>query len=186
MASTPVSLLERLRRPDDVAAWSRFVRLYAPLLFDWARGTGLQEADAADLVQDVFGVLVEQMPHFQYRPGGSFRAWLRTVLLNRWRELQRKRRVALVAEDRLATVAEPADPALPTEAEEERQLLGAALRLLEGEFEPATWKAFRESMLHGRPVADVAGELGLTPNAVYVARSRVLKRLRQELAGLLG
>src|SRR5215471_17178576 len=102
MASTPVSLLERLRRPDDVAAWSRFVRLYAPLLFDWARGTGLQEADAADLVQDVFGVLVEQMPHFQYRPGGSFRAWLRTVLLNRWRELQRKRRVALVAEDRLA------------------------------------------------------------------------------------
>src|SRR5262245_35668003 len=80
---------------------------------------------------------------------------------------------------------DPAEIALPGEAEERRHLLAGALRLLEGEFTPATWKAFAETMLRGRPVEEVAAELGLTPNAVYVARSRVLKRLRQEPADLL-
>ena len=69
MPSTPLSLLERLRRPQDGAAWSQFVRLYTPLLFRWARGAGLSEADAADLLQDVFTTLLQEMPRFVYQPG---------------------------------------------------------------------------------------------------------------------
>jgi RNA polymerase sigma-70 factor (ECF subfamily) len=87
---TPASLLERLRQPGDGAAWDWFARLYTPLLF-WARRTGLQETDDADLVQEVFALLVRKLPEFRYEPGGSFRGWLRTVLVNKWRELNRRR-----------------------------------------------------------------------------------------------
>jgi RNA polymerase sigma-70 factor (ECF subfamily) len=91
MVTTSPSLLERLRRPDEQSAWARFVELYTPLLYSWARRAGLQAADAADLVQDVFAVLVRQMPAFVYAPGKSFRGWLRTVTLNKWREKRRRR-----------------------------------------------------------------------------------------------
>ena len=166
MSTTPISLLERLAQPHDAAAWAQFVRLYTPLLFSWAQRTGLQEADAADLLQDVFAVLVVQMPAFRYQPGRSFRGWLRTVLLNRWRALQRKRRPALLGAEQLDDLAEPADPEPPGEAEERRQLLAGCLGLLQGEFSPVSWQAFHQT-------------------AVYIARSRILRRLRRELAGLL-
>src|SRR5262249_61831187 len=108
MPSPPLSLLERLRRPGesgrDADAWSRFVDLYAPLLFYWARRLGLAEPDAADLVQDVFLVLVRQLPTFRHDGRHSFRAWLHTILLNHWRD--RLRRPAVVA-----TGAGPRPPA---------------------------------------------------------------------------
>ena len=184
MTSTSASLLERLRRPDDAVAWSRFVRLYTPLLYHWARRTGLREADAADLVQDVFAVLVEELPGFVYDPGRSFRGWLRTILIRRWSELQRRRRPASLG----ATADDlpgPQAPELPGEAEERRHLLQRALALVKDEFKPATWQAFWQHLVHDRPAAAVAAELGVTVNVVYIARSRVLKRLHQELAGLL-
>ena len=90
MDSTPVSLLERLRRPAEQAAWERFVRLYTPLLCQWARRLGLRGADAADLVQDVFVVLVQKLPEFRYDPRRRFRGWLWTVTLNKWRERRRR------------------------------------------------------------------------------------------------
>ncbi len=64
MSTTPVSLLEQLRQPTAARAWPRFVELYAPLLYDWARRLGLQDADAADLVQDVFAILLRKLPEF--------------------------------------------------------------------------------------------------------------------------
>jgi DNA-directed RNA polymerase specialized sigma24 family protein len=73
MEHTPASLLERLRQPGDAGAWGRFVELYTPVLFAWARGLGLQDADAADLVQDVLTGLVRTLPSFQYQPGKRFR-----------------------------------------------------------------------------------------------------------------
>ena len=79
MNTTSFSLLERLRQPSDSAAWDRFVELYTPLLFYWGRRAGLQSADAADLVQDVFEVLLHKLPEFQYDRQKSFRSWLRTV-----------------------------------------------------------------------------------------------------------
>src|SRR5262245_58872999 len=86
MHTTSVSLLERVRRPGEAKAWERFVELYTPLLYHWARSVGLQDQDAADLVQDVLTSLVRKMPEFTYDPGRSFRAWLRTVTLNQWRD----------------------------------------------------------------------------------------------------
>jgi len=183
MESTATSLLERLRHQPHADDWSRFVRLYAPLLLDWARGTGASESDAADLVQDVFATLVEQLPTFQYDPQRSFRAWLRTILLNRWRAMQRKRQ-PIPAGD-FDGLPGPAEPTFPDEADDRVQLLRQALGLLRSEFQPATWEAFRRTLLLGQPVAQVAAELKMSANAVYIARSRVLQRLRREMAGLV-
>jgi RNA polymerase sigma-70 factor (ECF subfamily) len=185
MTDTPISLLERLRQPHDTAAWSQFVHLYTPLLYCWARRTGLSKEDAADLLQDVFTILVQQLPAFEYHPGKSFRAWLRTILLNRWRTLRRHRQPQLFPPDNLDDLAGIADPEPPGEAEERRQLVQRALALLESKFGPTTWQAFRECVVQGRPAADVAAELGLSINAVYLARSRVLKHLREQLEGLV-
>src|SRR5262245_33000563 len=95
MQRTPFSLLERLRQPDAGAAWSRFVALYTPLIYSWACRMGLQEQDAADLVQDVFVLLLQKLPEFRYDPQRRFRAWLRTLVVNRWHDTCRRRAAAL-------------------------------------------------------------------------------------------
>jgi RNA polymerase sigma-70 factor (ECF subfamily) len=186
MHTTPVSLLVRLRQPTDQAAWARFVELYLPLLSYWARRLGLDDGDAADLVQDVFVTLVEKLAAFRHDRDRSFRAWLRTVLTNRWRDARRRlaarpRQVAVALED----VAEAVAGDVLDEREYRRQVVARALALLEGEFQDRTWRAFRAHGVEGRPAADVAAELGVSVNAVYLATSRVLRRLRAELEGLL-
>jgi RNA polymerase sigma-70 factor (ECF subfamily) len=187
MDHTPVSLLERLGRPNDQAAWERFVQLYTPLLCHWARRLGLQGPEAADLVQDVFTLLVQKLPEFRYDPGKRFRAWLWTVTLNRCRERQRRQPAPVLSTDRdaLARVAAPDEAEAAVEEEYRRYLTRRALELMQAEFQPATWKAFWECVVNERPGAEVARELGLTENAVYLAKGRVLRRLRQELEGLL-
>jgi RNA polymerase sigma-70 factor (ECF subfamily) len=185
MQSTPASLLQRLRRPEEGAAWTDFVRLYTPLLYAWARRTGLSDPDAADLLQDVFTTLLRELPRFEYRPAQSFRAWLHTVLLNHWRMRQRRRSPHSVPSEQLDGVAGEADPDLPGEAEERRELVRRALAIIETDFLPPTWQAFRQVVLLGRRPAEVAEELGLSVNAVYLARSRVLRWLREQLTGLV-
>jgi RNA polymerase sigma-70 factor (ECF subfamily) len=183
---TPASLLERLRRPGDPEAWSRFVELYTPLIYFWARGAGLQPSDAADLVQDVFTLLLQKMPAFVYDQGRTFRGWLRTVTLNLWRENQRRRSLVPVVQGALpAEVAGPDDAEALWEAEHRGHLVRRALELMKTDFQPATWKACWECVVRGRSAAEVAADLGLTVGAVHAARFRVLARLRQELEGLL-
>jgi RNA polymerase sigma-70 factor (ECF subfamily) len=185
MNSTPVSLLEQLRQSPDEAAWARFVHLYSPLLFRWARQAGLDEGDAGDLVQDVFVILLKELPRFEHDPARSFRAWLKTVVLNRWRnQVKRQARAPALGDGVLADVP-AADESLFEEQEYRRQLLGQALGLLRTEFQPATWKAFQEHGLNGRAATVVAAELGMTLGAVYGAKCRVLGRLREQLRGLL-
>jgi RNA polymerase sigma-70 factor (ECF subfamily) len=187
METTSASLLERLRRPGEPAAWERFVDLYTPLIYHWARGAGLQTADAADLVQDVFAVLLRQLPLFRYDRGRSFRGWLRTVTRNKWRERQR-RRPPPTLDDPERALALPADEEGPDsfgEAEYRRHLSRRALQLMQAEFPPTSWKACWEVVVSGRPPAEVAAELGISVGAVYTAKSRVLRRLREELAGLI-
>jgi RNA polymerase sigma-70 factor, ECF subfamily len=184
--TTPISLLDRLRQPNPAAAWERFVELYTPVLFAWARRLGLQASDAADLVQEVFTLLVEKLPEFEYDKHKSFRSWLRTVTLNKWRDVCRRKAVIPVqAVGGLsdASVPDPADAL--DEAEYRRQLVSRALELLRTEFQPVTWQACWEYVVQGRPAAEVARELGISPNAVYLAKGRVLRRLRAELEGLL-
>lgn len=182
MLTTSPSLLERLRDPSESAAWEKFVELYTPLLFSWTKRLGLHGNDAADLVQDIFVVLIERLPQFQYQPGRSFRAWLRTVLLNRWRNLQerRKPRVGLPHD-----VAEPVADSLFEEAEYRQYLVQRALAIMQVDFDTQTWKACWEFVVAERPAADVARELGVSINTIYLAKSRVVRRLRQELNGLL-
>ncbi|MBI1914600.1 MAG: sigma-70 family RNA polymerase sigma factor [Planctomycetes bacterium] len=183
--NTPGSLLERLRRPADPEAWTRFVQLYTPLLFQWARRVSTQDEDAADLVQDVFTVLVEKLPEFGYDRHKSFRGWLHTVTLNCWRNTCRRRGVPLEGPDALAEVTSPDNVAAFAEAEYRHHLVGRALDLIRTDFQPATWQAFWEYAVCGRPAAEVAAALGLNVGAVRAAKFRVLCRLRQELAGLL-
>src|SRR5262245_11991856 len=94
MHTTSISLLERVRQPTEREAWTRFVELYTPLLYYWACRLGMQEPDAADLVQDVFTVLVQKLPSFSYDASKSFRSWLRTITYNKWRDFQRRRAAA--------------------------------------------------------------------------------------------
>ncbi len=187
MDTTPYTLLERVRRRQDSEAWRRLAALAAPFLFDIARRWGLQEADAADVVQEVFSVLVEKLPTFQYDPAHSFRSWLRTILLNRCRDRHRRQAAAAVepAGRHLPDVAGPDAADLFADAEYRRALAVRALQLMQAEFAEPTWRACWEQVVHGRPAGEVARELGITVNSAYLARSRVLARLRQELAGLL-
>jgi RNA polymerase sigma-70 factor (ECF subfamily) len=182
---TPPSLIERLCQTDDAEAWDWFVRLYTPLLYSWARRTGLHEADAADLVQEVLALLVRKLPEFRHDPDRSFRGWLRTVLRNKHRELLRRRPPPIATAAALDDLADPAgDPF--GEDDYRHEIIRRALTLLRPDFEPATWEAFQQTVALDRPTAEVAAELGLSINAVRLARFRVLRRLRQQLEGLLG
>jgi RNA polymerase sigma-70 factor (ECF subfamily) len=182
---TPSSLLQRLRGPTEPEAWERFVELYTPLLYAWARSRGLQEHDVADLVQDVFTILVQKLPEFQYDQHRSFRAWLRTVTLNRWRDTCKRRAPRLLAGDNALLTEQPDDGEAFWEAEYRRRLVGQALELMQAEFEPTTWRACWAFVVCDRSATEVARELGISENAVYIAKHRVLRRLRQELEGLL-
>ena len=184
--NTPASLLKRLRRPTDPAAWARFVELYTPLLYAWARRAGLQQADAADLVQDVLALLFQKLPEFAYDRRRSFRNWLYTVTLNKLRENRRRRGPVAVGDGTaLADVAGPDELGALEEAEYRRHLVQQALHALRGEFPATTWKAFQEYVMAGQPAELVAAGLGLRVGTVYAAKSRVLTRLRCELDGLL-
>jgi RNA polymerase sigma-70 factor (ECF subfamily) len=187
MATTSTSLLKRLRKLEDREAWDRFVALYTPLVYYWARRAGLSTHDAADLVHEVMAVLVEKLPHFQYDRQRSFRGWLRAVTLNKWREKRRRRSLPTVdaADGELANLAVP-DPAEEYwETEYRQQLVSRAMQLLRAEFTPSTWEACWEYVVGGRRAEDVAAEKGISVWTVYAAKSRLLRRLRHELEGML-
>jgi RNA polymerase sigma-70 factor (ECF subfamily) len=181
--STSLSLLQRLHRADDQDAWRRFVDLYTPLLLTCGRRLGLSADDAADLVQDVLVILVRQLPHFIHDGKHSFRAWLKTVVRNCYLN-QRPRRPAVPLEAvPEAAVADGAADVI--EQDYLHSVSKRALKLMQTDFEPTTWRACWETVVEGRTAAEVAAELGLSVGAVYVARSRVLARLRRELQGLM-
>jgi RNA polymerase sigma-70 factor (ECF subfamily) len=138
-----------------------------------------------DLVQDVLAVLVQKLPEFHYERGQRFRGWLWTVTVNKVRERGRRKMIARQAGDQeLSNLAE-ADPAPEVDDKEYAQFVARrAAQLVQAEFQPSTWKAFWEYVVADRPASEVARELGTTENAVYIAKARVLRRLRQKLDGL--
>jgi RNA polymerase sigma-70 factor (ECF subfamily) len=191
---TSLSLLERLKEPSQAeVAWSRLHELYTPLILRWLRRVpGLAADEAADLTQNVYLVLVEQMPSFQRQGPGSFRTWLRGITSNRirnhWKARRRRSRVGLgkQTEDFLAELEDPnSDLTQQWDQEHEEHVFGRLLAVVENDFEPTTREAFQRHAIEGRPAAEVAAELGLTENAVWLAKSRILRRLREEGAGLL-
>ncbi len=185
MNTTSASLLYSLKGPASPQAWSRFVRTYSPMVYTWARQTGLQDADALDLVQDVFTALVQKLPSFTYDADRGFREWLWVVTRNKF--LERARRRKLPIDPTSVPEGLPDDPAGETieEAEFRTHLLGRLIPSVRCQFQPTTWTAFWESVVQNRPAAEVAAELGLTPDAVYKAKARVLARLHENLADLI-
>jgi RNA polymerase sigma-70 factor (ECF subfamily) len=185
MHTTPPSLLEQVRRPGDQRAWRRFVDLYTPLLFQWARRVGLQEPDAADLVQDVFALLVRKLPDFQYDRNKGFRAWLRTVALNRWRETRRRAAPPAPAGEAVEGLPDPVSDDAFWEVDYRREVASRAVQIMRRDFDASTWQAFWACVVEGRTAADAGKSLGLSPGAVRAAKFRVLYRLRRELDGLM-
>jgi RNA polymerase sigma-70 factor, ECF subfamily len=185
MYSTSASLLERLKLPGDHVAWERFVQIYTPFLYYCAKQARLGDADAADVVQDVFVHLMDKMLTFEYRRSGSFRGWLKTVTLNKCRERHRRRRETATGEADVDQSVE--DEALNRfwETEYTDIVVARALKLMQTEFETTTWQACWQHVVEDRPAAEVAENLGLSLPAVYTYSSRVLKRLRQELRDLM-
>jgi RNA polymerase sigma-70 factor (ECF subfamily) len=186
MHTTPHSLLDKLRQSPATEAWQRFVHLYTPVLFNWASRAGLQESDAADLVQEVFLILVKELPRFQYDRTRSFHAWLRTVTMNKLRDWRRRAaRVPVVTnnEHQFAELEGRADSYWVLD--HRRDLTRRALELMRTDFEPTTWQACWEFLTTGKSAVEVANQFGISENAVYIAKCRVVRRLRQELRGLL-
>src|SRR5262245_11384681 len=186
MTETPATLIDRLRRPGDPTAWAEFVHLYTPLLYRWAGQLGLGPAESADLVQEVFLSLLKALPEFEYDRRRSFRAWLCTLARNKFRDARRKHAPTPAGSGLNDVAGASPDPALEVdEAEYRTYLADRALQLAKREFAADTWQAFWGVVVDGRPAQAVATELGVTANAVYLARGRVLRRLREALDGLM-
>jgi RNA polymerase sigma-70 factor (ECF subfamily) len=185
--TTRLSLLVRIRDRTDEDAWAEFVDLYAPLVYALARRHGLQDADAADLTQEVLRTVVRVAPGFAYEPTrGSFRGWLLTVARNqlrKWAQARSRRPAAGDAETHRLLQEQPApeEEAAWEREYRERLFLWAAQRVRTA-FQPRTWEAFWQTAVEERDPQAVAGALGLSVGAVYIARSRVLARLREQIA----
>lgn len=190
---TSKSLLAKARDCSDQSAWRRLTTLYEPLIEKWVRPHVAQRADAEDVVQEVLTTLVHELPHFEHneRPG-AFRAWLRMITVHRLRRYWEKRDARPTAagdlepHEALDQLADPAS-ALSRAWHEEHdqyvaQTLLASIRL---EFQAATWRAFELQVVEGQAATEVARALGISVNAVLIAKSRVLKRLREKAAGLV-
>jgi RNA polymerase sigma-70 factor (ECF subfamily) len=186
MFTTSLTLIGRLREPADADAWAQFVALYAPLLRAWVRPLCDQDADADDILQEVLVVVVRRLPDFAHsRRMGAFRKWLKTVAAHKLGEHRRAaaRRPAAAADAVLAQLADPSSAlSRGWDRQHARHLTRALLRGIQHAFAPATWEAFRRVALLDEPPAAVAAALGMTANAVMIAKSRVLARLREELA----
>jgi RNA polymerase sigma-70 factor (ECF subfamily) len=186
--TTQLSLLVRIRDCQDALAWGEFVDLYAPLVYALARRHGLQDADAADLTQDVLRTVVRTAPRFTYDPRrGSFHGWLFTVARNRLRRWanDRKRQVptAALAADLEDYPAPEEDTAL-WDAGYRARLFEWAAEQVRPTFRPATWQAFWQTTVEDRDPRDVGAALGMSVGAVYIARSRVMARIREHVCRL--
>jgi RNA polymerase sigma-70 factor (ECF subfamily) len=193
MSDTPVSLFDRLcENPQDAASWRRWCDLYVPLIRRWVHPDGLQPHDTDEVIQEVLVVVVRELPQFRHSGHrGAFRSWLRTVLAHRLQSLWASRTAQLgsVGADAITLLAQLEDPNSSLshlwDQEHDKYVTRRLLELIEPDFEAVTWQAFRRLVLDGAATGDVAAELGITPNAVRIAKSRVLKRLREESAGLV-
>lgn len=187
---TSLTLLGRVRA-DDADAWSRLVRLYGTLVTYWAGKGGVTGADAEDIVQDVFREVVGALASFRRdRPGDTFRGWLRGV--TRIALLRHGRRAGRQVIAAGGTSALEHINALPDQVPDEddpdsekHALYRRALELVRGEFEDTSWKAFWATTVEGKSAAEAAAALGLSSAAVRQAKSRVLRRLKEEVGELI-
>ena len=176
----------RIRDTQDRVAWHEFVDVYAPLLHSYARRRGLQDADAADVAQQVLQSVALAIPGFQYdQSKGSFRGWLFTVARNHvFKVLQNHRRLPTATGDTsfhqaLAQQPDESQDQAAWNQEHERRLFEWAAEKAKIDFKESTWNAFWQVAVEGQPAGEVAERLGMSVGAVYIAKSRVTACLRQ-------
>jgi RNA polymerase sigma-70 factor (ECF subfamily) len=191
---TSHSLLERARDRSDAASWRRLTDIYVPLIRRWVSPHVAQREDADDLVQEVLITLCEGLHGFEHNQRtGAFRAWLRSITVHRLRRYWRDRASRfrpLNGKDVLEILNQLEDPDSPLsrawDEEHDRHVARTLLETIRLEFQYATWRAFELQVQDGHSPADVACQMGTSVNAVLIAKSRVLKRLRQKAGALLG
>ncbi len=192
MNPTSVSLLDRLKVDRPVASdWNRLQGIYLPLIQHWlSRVPGLGD-ESADLVQEILVVVFREVPRFDRQREGSFRAWLRLVTVNKIRNYRRKRHCRPAvgldpADGFLERLSDPNDDlAREWDRDHDKHVVEKLLAVVQPHFTPATWAAFQRFGVDGVAAGRVAEELSLSENAVILAKSRVLKRLREEAGDLL-
>ena len=184
---TRFSLIGRLADSEDLEAWNEFVQLYQPLIFRIARRRGLQHADAAEVAQEVLTRVASVVHRWDPNESkGSFRGWLyritRNLTIDHLRKSGRQAADVNGAEEWLNQIADPAqEPSRVFQLEYERQLFAWAARRIQGEFRESTWQAFWQTAVEGVAIKEVSQDTGLSAGAIYVARSRVMKRLSEEV-----
>lgn len=193
MSETSASLLDRVRRSPDDDAWQRLVAIYSPLIQGWLRReVKLDANDADDVVQEVLAVVLRRIPEFERQRTGSFRAWLKLITVNCLRRsLRQKHQQALGSGDSqvLEMLNALEDPHSQISSLWDRDhdefVMKQLLQMIRNQFAANTWQAFERVALEGVASEQVAAELGITVNAVFIAKSRVMARLRQEADGLI-
>ncbi|QDV43851.1 RNA polymerase sigma factor RpoE [Stieleria neptunia] len=185
MESTSATLLGRLRDASDHQAWQEFVQIYTPMIHRWATALQLSQSDANDLTQDVMLTLVRRMHGFRYDPKKSFRSWLKTVAVNRGRDFLRKRCRSDVQLAESGHASDVDHVKFLSDREYEQMLAQRILTYIRTEFEETTWRACWMSVVEEQQASKIATELGISLNAVYLAKSRVLRRIRADLDDLL-
>lgn len=188
---TPLSLLDRIRA-NDPAAWQRWLALYRPLVLFWCKCAGLSEPDSEDVSQDVFAAAAKGLAGFRRdRAGDTFRGWLRAITRNAVLVHFRRQRAqpqavgGSEAQAQLLAVPDPLTAPAHGEDTEISRLYHRALEQVRCEFEPHTWQAFWLTVVEGRAPATLTAELGMSRAAIRQAKSRVLRRLKQEVGDLL-
>ena len=193
MNETSLSLLDRVRESSDAEAWDRLVALYAPLLKHWLRRYDIQDTDAEDITQDVMAALLKEIPGFQHnqRPG-AFRSWLRRILVHRVRRFWRSRDRQPVAtgtssmDERLNKLQNDcSEVSQMWNREHDDYVLNRLMKIVRPQFAPETWQAFHRQVIGCQMADTVAHELGMSLSSVYMAKSRVLRALRQQTRGLV-
>ena len=188
---TRASLLVRIRDGTNHIAWHEFVNVYGPVVYGFARRRGLQDADAADLMQDVMRSVSGAVARLDYdRNQGTFRGWLFTITRNKVFSFLSARKIRPQGSGDTATNrmldTQPAasEGSDEWELEYQRRLAALAMERIRGEFKENTWRAFQLAAVEGASAAEVAKETGLSAGAIYVAKSRVLARLKAEVESM--
>lgn len=183
------SLVIRLKQ-NDAIAWQELVELYAPLIFHWCQRSGLGSADSADVMQDVFASVSKSIANYRRQPNTTLRGWLWTITRNKIRDLARKNEIrfqAVGGTEANLILHEVADPLEAISSDSltsnvaAQAFLNRALSLIQTDFKPQTWQAFWRSTIDGEDTASIALDLQISTNSVRQAKSRVLRRLREQM-----
>ena len=187
---TSKTLLEAIRHAPDDERWQRLVELYTPFIRGILINRGVRGHEADDVVQNVLVVVVRRLPEFDRQRVGSFRSWLRSITVNtmrdHWRAAGRNAATGVAIRDLVEQLDDPrSELSQKWDAEHNRHVLSYLLDQVRSEFQEKTFRAFHLQAVEGREVEQVAEDLEMSANAVYIARSRVMKRLREMGAELL-